>query len=83
MQTAATFLGGDRTALQSLKSNKSSTQIRANAAPMKVIAGFVPPPAWPGRVIVPQTLPQRSGPKVRFRVHYRHTMEMTSHHFPS
>lgn len=29
----------------------------------KVIAGTPPPPAWPGRVPVPETFPQHNGPK--------------------
>ena len=32
-------------------------------------AGFTVPPAWPGRVPVPETLPQHDGPKVRWRLH--------------
>lgn len=44
-------------------------QQRAAARPARasfaVQAAFVPPPAWPGRVPVPESLPLCDGPKVR------------------
>ena len=38
---------------------------KAARRPVVVHASAPPPPAWPGRVPVPETLPQRDGPKVR------------------
>lgn len=42
-------------------SNKRTLQIRTKATGLNVVAG--PPPAWPGRAPVPDTIAQRSGPK--------------------
>ena len=63
MQSAATLIGGDRASVQALSSKRSS-QIRTRATGLKVVAAG-PPPAWPGRAPVPDSIAQRSGPKAR------------------
>jgi hypothetical protein len=63
MQSAATLIGGNRASMQALSSKRTS-QIRAKATGLKVVAAG-PPPAWPGRAPVPDTIAQRSGPKAR------------------
>jgi hypothetical protein len=61
MQSAATLIGGDRASMQAL-SSKRTCQIRTRATGLKVVAAG-PPPAWPGRAPVPDTIAQRTGPK--------------------
>lgn len=46
-------------AFPSLKPGNSSKRS------LQVNAGTAPPPAWPGRVGVPESIPKLEGPKVR------------------
>jgi len=61
MQSAATLINGDLASMHAL-SSKRTLQIRTKATGLKVVAAG-PPPAWPGRAPVPDTITQRSGPK--------------------
>lgn len=58
-----TQLGGKNALSQGVNTYKCRA-MRAKQ-PGKVLAGFIVPPAWDGRVPVPETIQKRSGPKAR------------------
>ena len=58
MQLKSSVLGSNTKAFAPTKGQKSRI-----STPNKIVAGYTPPPAWPGRASVPETLPQRNGTK--------------------